>query len=650
MLIEFCCPVCRSPLAVDEKVAGGQVNCPKCQKLILIPLRSLLERQGDQEPLAAGLFHASDKVLHAIVSSVEPYRLELDAKTKLLNDAVEMVKVRNQRIREVETLMLGIQRELWELEVDYDERNEAWKRAQTERRELRKKLKDQGDETQPGLPSPAEESAAKDQRERESKLLEEYRKRVEELEEKSRRTQQQADVLAVVGEDLRVQLQKAKGQLGPLEDSLSLRNEQLSEATGHLGVLGALSEFTGQLNQDYARQEKLVAKRNEVLDQARALLQQASEQLEAGEVRLRSLAAKGIELARERDSWKQQAEDQRQANEERDRHLAELRQRLEEQSDRIVLAQGSQEEKQARITDLEQALNQSQKDLLEREQRLDETRKEQRELLEKRLAAENQKAETLALLQAETLRADALNRKVEGLQVSLDEAAKACETLRTDAEKERGEARARWEASVRAETETRERATALEKEIETLRKALAAQPDPLETHQAVKAAANEQIDVLLQATQEELTELRGQHRNLEDRYKALQNRQAHDKMLTERLMKLELENRELQKTRLEMESELEEAKRLNEKLSLQAQAAAVQTGPAGNGGEGASVTDLLRDLQEKQARIETFDQQRYELDRQVKELNNENKRLQNTVKTLSANLKAQWKRGSTSSR
>ena len=110
MLIEFCCPVCRSPLAVDGKVAGGQVNCPKCQKLILIPLRSLLERQGEAEPLARGLMHESEKVLHAIFTSVEPYRLELEAKSKLLNDAVEMVKVRNQRIREVETLMLGIQR------------------------------------------------------------------------------------------------------------------------------------------------------------------------------------------------------------------------------------------------------------------------------------------------------------------------------------------------------------------------------------------------------------------------------------------------------------------------------------------------------------------------------------------------------------
>jgi len=645
MLIEFCCPVCRSPLAVDDKVAGGQVNCPKCQKLILIPLRSLLERQGDQEPLAPGLLHGSDKVLQAILTSVEPYRLELEAKSKLLNDAVEMVKIRNQRIREVETLMLGIQRELWELEVDYDERNEAWKKAQSERRELRKKLKDhEEEEAQPG-PSAAE-TAERERREAESKLLEDYRKRVEELEEKNRRIQQHGEVLVAEADDLRGQLKKTKDLLGPLEDSLSLRNEQLSEATAHLGVLGALSDFTAQLNQDYVRQERLVAQRNEVLDLARSLLIQAGDQLEKAEARHLALTAKLADLARERDSWKQQAEDHRRANDERDRLLSELHQRLGEQSSHIEKAQGSEEEKQARITELQHSLHQAQKDLLVREERLFEAQKLHQELLDRNLGIEHQKTETLGLLHAEGKRADALQRKVEGLQTSLAEAEKAADILRTDAEKDRADLRERWEASTRAETQAQERVTALSKELEAVRKALAAQPDPLETAQHAKTADSEHLEVLLQATQEELTELRGEHRTLEDRFKALQNLQAHDKMLTERLMKVELENRDLAKSRAELESELAEAKRQAEKLSIHAQAASMPAGtPEGNAGTDTSPAPLPSPVA-----AAGFDQDRYELERQIKELNNENKRLQNTVKTLSANLKAQWKRGSTSTR
>ncbi|MGA0334184.1 MAG: hypothetical protein ACO3N7_06965 [Kiritimatiellia bacterium] len=54
----------------------------------------------------------------AICRSVDPYRRDLENKSKLLNDAVEMVKVRNERIRDVETLMLNTQKELWQLEYE----------------------------------------------------------------------------------------------------------------------------------------------------------------------------------------------------------------------------------------------------------------------------------------------------------------------------------------------------------------------------------------------------------------------------------------------------------------------------------------------------------------------------------------------------
>lgn len=652
MLIEFCCPVCRAPLSVDEKVAGGQVNCPKCQKLILIPMRSPLARQGDKEPFAPGLQHASEDVQKAIATSVEPYRLELDSKVKLLNDAVEMVKVRNQRIRDVETLMLGIQKEFWELEVEYDERNEAWKRAQSERRELRKKLKEQEGDTQAGTSPGVEDEAQKEQREQESRQLEEYRRRVEELEEKARKTHQQLEVLTAEAEDAKGQLGLAQTNASKLEDSLAERNEQLSEATSHLGVLGVLTEFTGRMNEDYQRQENLVEARNQVFDTAREMLEKSADLLDKGETRLTQLKLAHQEAIRERDSWKEQTEKLRKSSEERDQRLQDLQKRLEDQTSLFESAKGSTEEQESVIASLQEKLNQAQQEVLEREKRLQEVHESAQNQLDKSMALEQQKAEVQAMLQAETQRADTAQRKVESLQKTMEETQRALETSQVSAKDELDELRKKLIAASREEANAREHASILEKELQSVRKRLASQPDELETLSGRAAGNQDQIQVLLRTTQEELGELRSEHRALEDKYKAMQNRQAHDKTLTERLMKLETENRDLMKTRLELESELGEAQRQAEKLSLQIEASSVQGGSGGESAEssGASVTDLLRTLKEKEARIEGFDDEKYGLERQIKELNNENKRLQNTVKTLSANLKAQWKRGSTATR
>lgn len=121
MLIEFCCPACCTPLAVKDDVAGGQVNCPNCQKLILIPVSSPFGRMEGGGPFDAGRQHDVETVKRAISISVEPYRRELDSKSNLLNEAVEMVKTRNRRIREIESLILKVQKDLWALEVEYEE-------------------------------------------------------------------------------------------------------------------------------------------------------------------------------------------------------------------------------------------------------------------------------------------------------------------------------------------------------------------------------------------------------------------------------------------------------------------------------------------------------------------------------------------------
>ncbi len=125
MLIEFCCPVCKAPLAINKQVIGGQVNCPSCQKLILLPAESPLKRkQESTPPFHPGQMVDVSEVAAAICISVEPYRRDLESKSNLLNDAVEMVKIRNDRIRDIETLMLNTQKELWENEADLLDRNQ----------------------------------------------------------------------------------------------------------------------------------------------------------------------------------------------------------------------------------------------------------------------------------------------------------------------------------------------------------------------------------------------------------------------------------------------------------------------------------------------------------------------------------------------
>lgn len=142
MLIEFCRPACCSPLAVKEDVAGGHVNCPKCQKLILIPSTSIFPKKESGSPFAPGATYEIEAVKRAISVSVEPYRRELEAKSTLLNEAVEMVKLRNQRIKEVESILLKVQKDLWQLEVEHEERSADYVEAQKDRSLLKKKLQE----------------------------------------------------------------------------------------------------------------------------------------------------------------------------------------------------------------------------------------------------------------------------------------------------------------------------------------------------------------------------------------------------------------------------------------------------------------------------------------------------------------------------
>ena len=133
MLIEFSCPACKTQLSVEDKVAGRKVDCPKCKELIIIPVSAQDLSKEDQSLPDSN-----------VLCSVLPYRSEMLSKHNKLLEAIEEIKLRNERIRELESSSLRIQKELWAIEVEFEQRNKAYEQSETEKRELKKKLNQGG--------------------------------------------------------------------------------------------------------------------------------------------------------------------------------------------------------------------------------------------------------------------------------------------------------------------------------------------------------------------------------------------------------------------------------------------------------------------------------------------------------------------------
>ena len=125
-MIEFQCPACKAPLAVQRSSAGGQVDCPRCREMILIPLPPAAENAQGKA--------ARESREDTIQRFVTPYRNELANKRAQLNEAIEEIKNRNQRIRELENIGLRVQRDLWSVEAEFEERREDFRRMVEERR------------------------------------------------------------------------------------------------------------------------------------------------------------------------------------------------------------------------------------------------------------------------------------------------------------------------------------------------------------------------------------------------------------------------------------------------------------------------------------------------------------------------------------
>lgn len=409
MLIEFCCPVCCAPLAVKEEVAGGQVNCPKCQKLILIPGESPVKRTNGHAPFEDVSSFSGPEVAKAISISVDPYRRELETKAGLLNDAVEMVKTRNKRIREIESLILKTQKELWELEVEHDERNEDYIRAQTERKQLKLKLRDLGTtDDKPAIAAAEEMESLKDKLQKADTRAETMKKKLEASLESLAAANQRTSQLFEQIRSLPVTpdfMEKMHDQVTLAQEQIEEAHPELDQAVKHLqnarAKLEAAAEFIGTLKKE---RDELLAKveqieqqlqqKEESLAKAREQQAQVKEQDKEQDVLL-------VEISTERDYLESELKSTREQGTLWEEEAKELRAKVAASETKAHKKEAALEKKIARL----------QAEFDEQAERLRDVLKNQQVLADQSVKLEEQRAELKRKLSAAEDRIEELEEK-----------------------------------------------------------------------------------------------------------------------------------------------------------------------------------------------------------------------------------------------
>ena len=409
MLIEFCCPVCCAPLAVKEEVAGGQVNCPKCQKLILIPGESPVKRTNGHAPFEDVSSFSGPEVAKAISISVDPYRRELETKAGLLNDAVEMVKTRNKRIREIESLILKTQKELWELEVEHDERNEDYIRAQTERKQLKLKLRDLGTtDDKPAIAAAEKMESLKDKLQKADTRAETMKKKLEASLESLAAANQRTSQLFEQIRSLPVTpdfMEKMHDQVTLAQEQIEEAHPELDQAVKHLqnarAKLEAAAEFIGTLKKE---RDELLAKveqieqqlqqKEESLAKAREQQAQVKEQDKEQDVLL-------VEISTERDYLESELKSTREQGTLWEEEAKELRAKVAASETKAHKKEAALEKKIARL----------QAEFDEQAERLRDVLKNQQVLADQSVKLEEQRAELKRKLSAAEDRIEELEEK-----------------------------------------------------------------------------------------------------------------------------------------------------------------------------------------------------------------------------------------------
>jgi chromosome segregation protein len=442
MLIEFCCPVCKAPLAIQKQALGGQVNCPNCQKLILLPPESPLPRtKEDLPPFSPGQQRSVEEIAEAIHISVDPYRRDLENKAELLNDAVEMIKLRNERIKEIETLMLETQRDLWALEVEYDQGKTKHKQTQNMLRETRERLQsleDNGNET--------------------DSQVDTLTARIKELEEnegvltgKKDRLKHKLTNMIALSERLEKQVKSYREHCGPGSDSAeqleTLRSSLVKQAEAQTAAV-----------EDLEKARDLLSKAAKELDRLHRELQAKDQQRKDLEELVKSSSMDMQNALDDRKQWRKHAQ-------ELETKVQELTATLQEGETQISerLA-GKEEELETSRTELEEA----HRILAEREEDLRLLRAEQKELQETVALWRDRHQETEKAREADKSREADLQKAAEALEAKFTKASarlqKKLETATSDLED--------TEAKLAEALETQNKLTTQNLQSEKERKAL----------------------------------------------------------------------------------------------------------------------------------------------------------------------------------
>lgn len=440
MLIEFCCPVCQAPLAINKKAVGGQVNCPKCQKLILLPAESPLSRLSeDVPPFTHGQQRDIEDVVNAIHISVDPYRHDLENKSELLNDAVEMIKIRNERIKEIESLILQTQKELWEAEVLVDEQKETYKKTRSQLKEVRQELRGTRDE----------DSEKGGELRRLNQENEELRSQLESIEDREGKLKLRLTNMVEHAEELEKQLLHHQGAMHG-EAGIGIQIDAM-----HQLLSKRLEQMPGELA-DIELAMDLLRKSNEELDRLHKALEETERQRQDLEELVRSSTVDMQNALDDRKQWRNQA--------------LELEKKITEANE----GQHSREsELQQDITELQATLQSKQIEIQE-EQKIREEKEEDIRLLQAKCS---EMEDSLALhrkrsQEKETAQEEALQQaRHEGIAEASVETGRIQEEV-NELKKELEEAEARLEQSLILQQQMAEQNLVGEKERKELKRKL----------------------------------------------------------------------------------------------------------------------------------------------------------------------------------
>ena len=111
--VRFPCPACQVLVSIDTKLCGMQARCPNCDEVILIPFESPLEVSSED--------WSEDALKDALSAAVRPYREKLLDHQGRLRKVTEDYNSQFERMREVESSSLRLQKELWLLELEREE-------------------------------------------------------------------------------------------------------------------------------------------------------------------------------------------------------------------------------------------------------------------------------------------------------------------------------------------------------------------------------------------------------------------------------------------------------------------------------------------------------------------------------------------------